>query len=410
MKTKKPIGIDVLIAAQERISYIFDNFNKIYISFSGGKDSTLMFHLVLDEAIKRNRKVGVLIVDLEAQYKTTISHMENMVQKYRENIDLHWVCLPLSLSNAVSNFEPRWKCWDKDKKDFWVREMPKVDGVISDYDYYDFFQDGMEFEEFVPLWGEWYADTEETAGFVGIRADESINRFRSIATYKKVTFNNKRYTTKVTDNVYNAYPIYDWKTRDVWTYHAKFKNKESNPVYDLMNKAGVPLSQQRLCQPFGADQRKGLWLYHLIEPDTWYKLLARVNGVNSGALYINETGNFNGQNKIYKPEGHTWKSFFYLLFNTLPKTTRDHYIPRFRTFVQGWMKRGYHDGIPDEAPLVLENKHWAPSYRRMCKVLLRNDWWCKGLGLQQPKSEAYGKYLEIKNKRKKEKQLKENAY
>lgn len=25
-------------------------------------------------------------------------------------------------------------------------------------------------------------------------------------------------------------------------------------------------------------------------------------------------------------------------------------------------------------PRVLENAHWAPSYRRMCKVLLRNDW------------------------------------
>ena len=28
-----------------------------------------------------------------------------------------WVCLPMSLSNGVSSFEPRWKCWDNDKKD-----------------------------------------------------------------------------------------------------------------------------------------------------------------------------------------------------------------------------------------------------------------------------------------------------
>jgi predicted phosphoadenosine phosphosulfate sulfurtransferase len=32
----------------------------------------------------------------------------------------------------------------------------------------------------------------------------------------------------------------------------------------------------------------------------------------------------------------------------------------------------------------------------MCKVLLRNDHWCKGLGMTQPKSEAYGKYLDMK--------------
>jgi predicted phosphoadenosine phosphosulfate sulfurtransferase len=83
----------------------------------------------------------------------------------------------------------------------------------------------------------------------------------------------------------------------------------------------------------------------------------------------------------------------------MPKVTRDHFIDRFKTFINGWKNRGYKNDIPDEAPRELENKHWVPSYRRLCKVLLRNDWWCKGLGLTQPKSEAYGKYLQIKKQR-----------
>jgi len=398
MKTKKPIGISVLEASRERIKYVFDHFEKIYISFSGGKDSTVMMHLVMDEAIKRNVKVGILLIDLEAQYSNTISHAEQMYEIYKENIIPFWVCIPMALSNAVSNFEPRWKCWDEDKKDLWVRQKPK--NCISECSYFPFFYDGMEFEEFVVLFGEWYADGKDTAGFIGIRADESLNRFRTICTQKKETYKNVRYSTRITENAYNFYPIYDWRTRDIWVYHAKFKDKRHNEVYDLMNKAGVPLSQQRLCQPYGHDQRKGLWLYHILEPQTWYKLLVRVNGANSGALYVQETGNISGVNKITKPKGHTWESFFKLIFNTMPKVTRDHYIPRFRTFVQGWKRRGYQDGIPDEAPLVLENNYWAPSYRRMCKVLLRNDWWCKGLGLTQPKSEAYAQYIEIKKKRK----------
>jgi predicted phosphoadenosine phosphosulfate sulfurtransferase len=403
MKTKKNIGIDVLTAAKQRVQFTFDNFDKIYVSFSGGKDSTVMMHLVLEEAIKRKRKVGILLIDLEAQYTETIKHAHEIFELYKDNIELYWVCLPISLSNAVSNFEPRWKCWDPDKKELWVRELPKEG--INDVDYFDFFVDGMEFEEFVILFGEWYADEIQTAGFIGIRADESLNRFRTICTQKKETFQDVRYTTKVSENAYNIYPIYDWKTRDIWVYHAKFKDKCHNRVYDLMNKAGVPLSQQRLCQPYGHDQRRGLWLYHILEPTTWYKLLVRVNGVNSGATYVQESGNVSGYNKISKPPGHTWESFFKLIFNTMPKVTRDHYIPRFRSFIQGWKGRGYQDGIPDEAPLVLENNYWAPSYRRMCKVLLRNDWWCKGLGQVQPKSEAYGKYLEIKKKRKLEKEL-----
>jgi predicted phosphoadenosine phosphosulfate sulfurtransferase len=402
METKKRIGIDVLSASKERVKWTFDNFEKVYISFSGGKDSTVMMHLVMDEAIKRNRIVGVLLIDLEAQYSATIFHAEEMFKLYKDNIEPYWVCLPMSLSNGISTFEPRWKCWDNDRKEVWVRELPKLG--INDLRFFDWFEDGMEFEEFVVLFGDWYADGINTAGFIGIRADESLNRFRTICTQKKETYKGVRYTTKITENCYNVYPIYDWKTRDIWVYHAKFRE-----IYDLMNKAGVPLSQQRLCQPFGHDQRKGLWLYHILEPKTWYKLLNRVNGANSGSMFVQETGNVSGVNKISKPPGHTWESFFKLIFNTMPKVTRDHYIPRFRSFVQGWKKRGYQDGIPDEAPCVLENNYWAPSYRRMCKVLLRNDWWCKGLGLTQPLSEAYGQYMEIKKKRKLTKALTEHS-
>lgn len=395
-KTKRGIGINVLEAARERIKYTFDNFERIFISFSGGKDSSVMFHLVMEEAIKRGRTVGVMLIDLEGQYTATISHVVTMFETYSDNIEVFWICLPLSLRNAVSNFEPRWICWDKDKKNVWVRDMPKHSGVISDESFFPFFQKGMEFEEFIVLFGEWYGNGKDCAAFVGIRADESLNRFRTICTFKKETHGNKRYTTKVEENLYNVYPIYDWKTRDIWIYHAQNKDKDHNKIYDLMHQAGVKPSQQRLCQPFGDDQRRGLWLYHILEPKTWYKLIARVNGVNSGSLYIEETGNVNGYNKISKPNGHTWKSFCGLLLKTMPKVTRDHFIKRFRAFIKGWQGRGYINSIPDEAPLVLENAHWAPSYRRMCKVLLRNDWWCKGLGLTQPKSVAYGKYLEMK--------------
>lgn len=66
---KQYLGLNVLEAARQRISWTFDVFPRIYVSFSGGKDSTVMLHLVMDEAIKRGRKIGVLFVDLEGQYK-----------------------------------------------------------------------------------------------------------------------------------------------------------------------------------------------------------------------------------------------------------------------------------------------------------------------------------------------------
>ena len=100
MMGKKYIGKNVLIAAQERISKTFDEVENIYIAFSGGKDSTVMMHLIMQEAIKRNRIVGVMIIDLEAQYSDTITHLEKMVEMYKENIDLHWLCFPLKNTKA----------------------------------------------------------------------------------------------------------------------------------------------------------------------------------------------------------------------------------------------------------------------------------------------------------------------
>jgi predicted phosphoadenosine phosphosulfate sulfurtransferase len=198
--------------------------------------------------------------------------------------------------------------------------------------------------------------------------------------------------------LYNIYPIYDWRTEDIWLFHFKHPELCYNKIYDLMTKAGVKFSNQRLCQPFGDDQKKGLWLYHLLEPLTWYKLINRVSGVNSGALYVQERGNMTGAGAISKPDNHTWESYTNFLLKTLPLKMQQHYRERFIKFIGGWKQRGYSD-IPDEAPHDLEVKCWAPSWKRMARCILRNDYYCKGLGQTQPKSEAYEKYKAIKEKR-----------
>lgn len=404
MATKNYIDKSVIQASKERISKIFDSFEKYYISFSGGKDSTVMMHLIMEEAIKRGVKVGVLIIDLEAQYSNTITHLENMIEMYKDHIDLHWFCGELLLRNAVSDFQPKWTCWDEENKELWIREKPKQQSDLSQY---DFYIPKMEFEEFMVLFGKWYSRGKLTAGFIGIRADESLHRYRAIvATKKNLTFNGHKWTTKLVENLYNIYPIYDWRTEDIWVFHSRFKDLPHNKVYDLMTMAGVKLSNQRLCQPYGDDQKKGLWLYHILEPDTWYKLLNRVSGVNSGALYVQERGNMTGVNDITKPSNHTWESYTNYLLKSLPSKMGKHYKEKFIKFIVGWKKRGY-DVIPDQAPHDLEIKCWAPSWKRMSRCILRNDFYCKGLGQTQPKSEAYIKFKEIKMKRKATDSLKE---
>jgi predicted phosphoadenosine phosphosulfate sulfurtransferase len=258
----------------------------------------------------------------------------------------------------------------------------------------------MEFEEFVPMFGEWYSKGKPCACLVGIRADESLNRFRTVAKMKKATWKGLRWTTRVTDNCYNAYPIYDWRIADIWHYHAAFPDKPHNTLYDMMHKAGVPLGNMRICEPYGDDQRRGLWLFHIIEPETWAKVVARVNGASSGALYVQEWGNVNGYRSITKPPGHTWKSFAELLVGSMPQKTKEHYQNKIVIYQRWYSTRGYPDGIPDEAPYELEQMGKAPSWRKVCKTLLRNDYWCKGLGFSQQKSHAYHKYLTLMRRRK----------
>ena len=385
---------NVLEAARERIAMALAETERAYIAFSGGKDSSVMFHLVMEEAIRINRRVGVMFIDMEAQYSDTIAHAEEMFAMYADNIDLHWICVPMRLRNALTNYEPQWVAWDPSRKAGWVRPLPKKYKSVDDY---PFALPEMEFEEFIVLFGEWYGQGKKTAAFIGIRAQESLHRYCAIATWEKrdLMLRGWRWSTKIVAQTFNIYPIYDWLTEDIWRYHSKYPLLPHNPVYDKMQMAGVPLSQQRLCQPFGDDQRRGLWLYHILEPETWFKLIARVNGANSGALYIEETGNINGYGKITKPSNHTWRSFTNMLLQTMPPKTREHYTVRFKKFIAGWHSRGY-SVIPDEAPAELEAKCWAPSWRRMAKVLLRNDYWCKGLGQTQPKSAAWAKYKDMK--------------
>ena len=91
-----------------------------------------------------------------------------------------------------------------------------------------------------------------------------------------------------------------------------------------------------------------------------------------------------------------------MFVSSLPPQTKEHFENKIILFQKWWMSRGYPNGIPDEVDQNLESKRLAPSWRRVCKTLLRNDYWCKGLGFSQHKSDAYKKYLLLMKKRKKQ--------
>lgn len=390
MSNKTFLNMNVLDAAKERVSWTFDNFEHIYVSFSGGKDSTVMTHLVMDEAIKRNRKVGLLFIDWEIQYQNTIEHVKHIFETYKEHIVPYWMAIPLLSDNSCSMHEPEWISWDREKKDVWVRQPEKMS--ITDENLLPFYYYGITFEEFIPQFGDFFGKGENTACFVGIRTRESLNRWRALANQRKSVYDDKMFTTMVSDSTYNVYPIYDWTAEDIWTYFGKTK-KPYNKIYDRMYQAGLTLHQMRIDEPFGGTTRRSLWLYQIIEPKTWAKMVLRVSGANSASLYSKEMGNILGNGKVTLPKGHTWESFAKHLLDTMPNKTSEHFKSKIAVYLKWYEKKGYVGNIPDEADYYMEQKQDVPSWRKIVKCLLKNDYWCKTLGFSPTKKSAYNDYI-----------------
>lgn len=392
---KKFLEKNVLEATLERLEIIFNNFNNVYFCVSGGKDSSVMVQLANQVAQRLNKKFDVLYIDLEAQYAYTIKHVYEL-KKLSQIRDFYHIALPLALRNAISVLQPKWICWEEESKELWVRDMPE-DSINIKNCPFPWFKKGEEFEEFMIQFADWYQKKwkEPVACGVGIRTDESLNRFRTIAFQdKKSTFKNYNWTTKLKFgekyvNIYNFYPIYDWKAEDIWGAVSQLDLK-FNYIYELMYKNGLSMYEQRLCQPYGDDQKNGLDQFRALEYETWGKVLNRVNGVNFGNIYCKTTAL--GNIKSCKPDFMTWQEYTVFLLESIGIYNDDlmrHYYQKIKKFMI-WYKNKYGvqvEDIPDTADLKLENQKKVISWRRMARALEKNDFYLKRLSFAQTKND-----------------------
>jgi predicted phosphoadenosine phosphosulfate sulfurtransferase len=409
--------MNVYEAAQKRLRFIFSEFDNIYVSFSGGKDSGVLLNLCIDYIRNHslNVKLGVFHMDYEAQYRMTTDYVNDTLSQNVDMIDVFRCCVPFKVPTCTSMHQDHWRPWEESKRDIWVSDIPEKCFQRDDF---PFFRDNMWDYEFQEKFSQWLHERNHagrTACLVGIRTQESLNRWRAIHSDRNYrNYNGLNWTKEVFTNVFNAYPIYDWLTTDVWTANARF-GWSYNRLYDLYHRAGVPLEKQRVASPFLSAAQDSLKLYRVIEPDTWGKLVSRVNGVNFTGIYGGTTAM--GWNSIKLPSGHTWESYMHFLLSTLPEDTRANYLDKLSVSIRFWREKGgclsahtieklKASGVKFETakdtnyktskiPVRMEyideidiaEAKEIPTFKRMCICIMKNDHLCKYMGFSLNKNE-----------------------
>ncbi|MBE6633731.1 MAG: DUF3440 domain-containing protein [Ruminococcaceae bacterium] len=408
---------NVYDATQERLRFLFEHFDNLFVSFSGGKDSGLLLELFLDYRNRHfpNRVIGVFHQDFEAQYSVTTKYVTETFQRLKKepNVELYWVCLPMATRTALSSYEMFWYPWDDRCPEAWVRSMPQEDYVINLKNPFRHYRYRMHQEDLARQFCRSFHELHgggKTACLLGMRAEESLNRYSSFLN-KRYGYEGTCWISRMFKDVWSASPLYDWGVNDIWKAIAR-NGYAYNSLYDLYHKAGLRPDQMRVASPFNDYSKDSLHLYRVIDPEIWTRLVGRVCGANFAAIYGRTKAM--GYRSITLPEGYTWENYTKFLLDTLPKRLQNNYIKKFQTSIRFWHETG--GGLSEETIRELEERGYRirrngvsnytldkktrvvflgkipdhtddiktsrdiPSWKRMCYCILKNDHLCRFMG------------------------------
>jgi predicted phosphoadenosine phosphosulfate sulfurtransferase len=318
---------NVLQAARRRVAFVFDHFENIIVSVSGGKDSTVLAHLALVEANKRGRRIGLFFLDEEVVYQSTIEQIEYMMGLYPENTNRLWLQIEFRLTNATSVEEGQLVCWEAGRHKDWMR--PKKawsiqhrmwaaeDQTVRDKN------KGFGFYDVIENFERCYTNT---AFLVGLRAaGESPNRWRAVVKNPVTIAEQNVYWGTAKGKNVTLYPIFDMNFHDVWKYIHDEKLKYSK-IYDYQFKKGFGINEMRVSSLIHERSFKSLCELPEFEPKTYSKLCKRLKGIQFAQETAKDSRMFAAR-KLPK-NFQSWMTYRDFLLQTYSDATKKHIFER----------------------------------------------------------------------------------
>lgn len=346
---KQHINRDCLSLTMERMEYIFDTFDQVSISFSGGKDSTACLNTALQVATEKKKlPLDVVTFDEEAIPPETVEYMQRVAD--RDDVNFRWYCIPIEHRNACSTVQPYWYPWAPEDRSLWVRDLPPT-AITEPLTKKRCGIPDLAGKLFNPRKGM-------VANIMGIRTQESMTRYRHIATKK----GDRAYIMPPSTflHVQNVYPIYDWATEDVWLA-PEVMGWDYNRAYETMTLAGIPLSLQRCCPPYGEQPIRGLHQFKTCWPELWSKMTDRVHGAATAARYANTDLYGCGVRDDDLPDGMTWRDLTFAAISKLNLKSRKEVADAIKKCINIHRRRSSLP-MPDDEPDPTSGFCWKTLY------------------------------------------------